>query len=189
MPLLLMLSRLTRVPLGLQGPVDIRQELKLRKEIRLASPFAQCTRALALYLVDDSRRSPDGEVHFLTPLLFASIPASSGDHERERSRSPRRLARGDRGRRGKDKSKGSYSCGKGYAGNQKGEGKGWHAVTPDGRKICFNFNKRSGCPGHCGFVHVCRGCFGNRPWTSGKQRRWEVQRCSASGGPMTIWSE
>ena len=104
------------------------------------------------------------EVHFLTPLLFASIPASSGDHERERSRSPRRLARGDRGRRGKDKSKGSFSSGKGYAGNQKGEGKGWHAVTPDGRKICFNFNKRSGCPGHCGFVHVCRGCFGNRPF-------------------------
>ena len=93
------------------------------------------------------------EVHFLAPLWFASVPASSSNHGPERSRSPRRLARGDRGKRGKSKGKGKGS-GKWNAGNQKGEGKGLHAETPDGRMICFDFDKRSGCPGHCGFVHV-----------------------------------
>ena len=101
------------------------------------------------------------EVHFLTPLLLASVTASSSDHAPERSRSPRRSAKGDRWKRGKSKGKGT---GKWIAGNQKGEGKGWHAEKPDGKKICVNFHKRSGCPGHCGFVHVCRGCFGNKPF-------------------------
>ena len=42
-PLLLMLSRLTRVPVGLQELVEVCQELKLRGEVRLARTLAQCT--------------------------------------------------------------------------------------------------------------------------------------------------
>lgn len=36
--------------------------------------------------------------------------------------------------------------------------------TPDGRAICFMFNKPGGrCDGPCRFVHVCQRCFGNHP--------------------------
>jgi hypothetical protein len=32
--------------------------------------------------------------------------------------------------------------------------------TPDGKGICFNFNKVEGCPNSkCNYMHVCGGCF------------------------------
>ena len=64
------------------------------------------------------------EVHFLTPLLIASVPASSSDHGPERSRSPRRLARGDRGKRGKrGKSKRQKAAANGMQETKRARGK------------------------------------------------------------------
>lgn len=49
----------------------------------------------------------------------------------------------------------------------KGKGKGkWErqwgkaAKAPDGRRICFAFNKSSGCDkASCAFAHICQRCF------------------------------
>jgi hypothetical protein len=54
-------------------------------------------------------------------------------------------------------------------GDKKGKGKGkgdkgdkgkrfQNTRTPDGRMICFAFNKQSGCRGSCGMVHCCTTC-------------------------------
>lgn len=63
-------------------------------------------------------------------------------------------------------------------GSGKGKGKwdrqwGKSAATPDGRKICFNFNKAGGChKKHCDFAHACQRCFGKHSF----------QNCKFKGG-------
>jgi hypothetical protein len=48
-------------------------------------------------------------------------------------------------------------------------------VTPDGRKLCFAFNRASeGCEGGCGFGHTCRLCFGQHP----------AHKCGQDGPPV-----
>ena len=58
---------------------------------------------------------------------------------------------------------------------QKGKGKGKGGVkrppgncpreTPDGKRICFGFNRKEGACARtkCGFLHVCGKCFKDHP--------------------------
>lgn len=58
--------------------------------------------------------------------------------------------------------KGASSKKRGSRAGKGGSNKTVHSKTPDGRNICFAWNKdERSCPGTCKFVHVCRMCFGN----------------------------
>ena len=52
-------------------------------------------------------------------------------------------------------------------GKQKNPGKPHilgHKKTPDGREICFAYNRAGeGCAGKCGRVHVCTTCLAPHP--------------------------
>ena len=97
------------------------------------------------------------EVHFLTPLLFASIPQALVTTNARGRDHPEDWPEETAGDAGKTKAKAVTPAARVMQETRRARRK---VGMP--RKICFNFNKRSGCPGHCGFVHVCRGCFGNR---------------------------
>jgi hypothetical protein len=65
------------------------------------------------------------------------------------------------GKKGKGAGKGGGKKGGGKKGKQdrgKTAARG-HSLTPDGRQICFLFNRPEGCGGQCGRVHVCQGCM------------------------------
>ena len=108
-------------------------------------------------------------LYFLSPLLLRTRvpkvprPDAPDDPPRLGKRARRAAAlaaRGGKGGKGgKGDRKGSGKGGKG------GDGKGGDLVskTPDGRNICFSFNKPAGCPrgASCEMLHVCRkrGCY------------------------------
>jgi hypothetical protein len=46
-----------------------------------------------------------------------------------------------------------------------------NATTPDGREKCFRYNKKTGCPGNCGRVHVCLMCNEPHPKTECPSQR------------------
>ena len=57
----------------------------------------------------------------------------------------------------KGKGKSKHKKGKGKS---KGRGSSLHAVTPDGRQLCFAWNNpQEGCKGGCNRVHACRICL------------------------------
>ena len=61
-------------------------------------------------------------------------------------------------------------------GKQKGKGKGKAqgnrrlSATPDNKRICFKYNS-GGCPGNCGYLHVCQLCFSNHSRKDCPKRR------------------
>ena len=79
------------------------------------------------------------------------------------------------------KNNGNNGNNKGGKGKGKGKGKGGKgkgsckARTPDGKEICFAFNRKGAwCPGNCGREHVCGVCFRpNKP----------MHNCNHSSGP------
>ena len=131
------------------------------------------------------------EVHFLTPLLFASVPASSSDHGPLRSRSPRRIGqRRPRETREKQRQRQrQMEC-------RKPEGRGERLACRDARweEDLLQFQQAFWLSWSLWFCSclprlLWEQAFLQVLWASGRQRRWEDQGCSASGGPMTLWSE
>ena len=44
--------------------------------------------------------------------------------------------------------------------------------TPEGKPICFKYNKKSGCKNkNCRFAHVCQKCFGKHSFTACRLRQ------------------
>lgn len=72
--------------------------------------------------------------------------------------------------KGKGKTKGGRMQGKGSKPTSK---KKWLSYTPDGRQICYNFNKPKGChDASCERVHICQvpSCGGNHAASSCPKR-------------------
>ena len=69
---------------------------------------------------------------------------------------PQQQQKGQKGK-GKGKDKGKKGKGKGGKGPPPD---GCAARTPDGRGVCYSFNRPSGCQvPNCGYAHVCGVCF------------------------------
>ena len=113
---------------------------------------------LAAALIAARRNTELKERHFVTPAIM-NIALGANEEKSSSSRSgpyqvpwynaPGKGGSKGKNRKGKDKSKSKD---------------GVHAVTPDGRRICFAYNNpNERCRGSCGFVHCCRICFGKHP--------------------------
>ena len=111
-------------------------------------------------------------LHFMSPLLLRSRNKKRDDPPPPRDPNlPPRLTKKQR----REKALAAKGAGKGDGGKGgkgargKGGGKGdsdLASETPDGRKICYGYNKPSGCTRpNCDMVHVCRrrGCFAEHP--------------------------
>ena len=68
--------------------------------------------------------------------------------------------------------------GKGAKSKGKGKGRkgknGRLASTPDNKRICFRYNS-GGCPGNCGYVHVCQLCLGSHSRKECKKRKLDTK--------------
>ena len=135
-------------------------ELQLRKRMSRLVTYEGLTIGRALLAARQ-----DVEVKnrfFVTPLSFAAAtaqrePRQSGGYDRVRPPGPTRPSPW-----GAKSGKGTKN--KGGKDSKNNAPKDWHSETPDGRKICFAWNNRDEqCRGGCGFVHVCRRCFGDHP--------------------------
>ena len=99
------------------------------------------------------------ERYFSTPLAVSSASQAYKEPwgERSRAKDRQRPYGQPSGEKGKSKGKGKRKKGKGKA---KGRGSALHAVTPDGRQLCFAWNNpQEGCEGGCNRVHACRICL------------------------------
>ena len=68
----------------------------------------------------------------------------------------KKWGRKGKGRGGRKGGKG----GKDKGATKKGDGKGKHSRTPDGRAICYKHNNENEkCNGQCNMLHVCQRCF------------------------------
>ena len=104
------------------------------------------------------------QLYFIIPLTLSSTRSrgSGLSHERPVWQHP-----------GKGDSKGD---GKGP--NRKGGGKkdSKHGKIPVQKKVvkyCYKYNSNKGCPGGCGYDHLCQKCNGPHP----------RQKCTQKGGP------
>ena len=113
-------------------------------------------------------------LRFINPLsLIASTKRhhadAAGDHEQRWRQKSRKGDKGGKGTKGeKGKGKGEKGKGKG----SKGEGgktqtpENYASRTPDGRLICFKYNRADdSCNGKCNMLHVCqvKGCHDKHP--------------------------
>ena len=137
-------------------------ELQLRKRMSRLVTYEGLTIGRGLLMARQ-----DVEVknrYFVTPLSFAAAtaqrdPPPGGGYDRVRTPGPPRPGPWTPGR-----GSGKGTKNKGGKGSKNKTPKDWHSETPDGRKICFAWNNRDEkCRGGCGFVHVCRRCFGDHP--------------------------
>ena len=134
-------------------------EHQVRKRMTRLGAYENCSIGKGLLLARQ-----DMEIKsrfFTTPLSFAAVAAQQ---DNRRGSSSADKGRSDSSRPGPYSGRAARKKGgKGRPGKQ-GPSKDWHSETPDGRKICFAWNNRDEkCRGGCGFVHVCRRCFGDHP--------------------------
>ena len=94
-------------------------------------------------------------IHFTAPI------ALSRDHPSKYRRTEERKTKGPgKGKDAKGKGKGKKGKGKDNKGGK------FAGATPDGKKICFDYNSEKGCSKNpCSYLHVCRvmGCFSSHP--------------------------
>jgi hypothetical protein len=86
------------------------------------------------------------QLHFLVPLTLSSTSRSSHFAGQEVIHKDRGL-KGAKGG-GKDK------------GNGKGGDKTIKSIVKTTVRYCYKFNSSKGCPGGCGYDHVCQRCKG-----------------------------
>jgi hypothetical protein len=107
------------------------------------------------------------ERHFTTPLALDSVKFVAGSSQRMTAPpgnldepASKKLKALTNGTKGVDPA--GKGGGKGKTGKGKGKGKNKiNAKTPDGKYVCFNYNKAVGCSHGtaCKFQHVCGKCF------------------------------
>jgi hypothetical protein len=120
---------------------------------------------LAKALLDVCKDSELKELHFTSPLALCGAThkrAQSGPKAEKvwQDEDKYKKVKKDKGKKkGGGKNKGG---GKGKDRQDGGKGGGLTGNTPDGKRICFDFNNAMGCTkADCSYLHVCRvrGCF------------------------------
>ena len=117
------------------------------------------------------------EVNFTSPIALSGNKRKREPNE-ENADADIWKESGRSGKGKKDKGKGGKG-GKGKGGKGAGKNQGkvtrkkWLVITPDGRQICFAFNKPRGCSNaSCDRVHICQypGCGGAHSVTACPKR-------------------
>ena len=131
---------------------------------------------LAVALLEATASSELRELFFTSPLALLPRQAKRGGEPTEDPRwapKPRR-DKGQKGRRAK-----GHGKSKPLEPNQPGR-------TPDGRLVCFNYNRAGArCPGSCNMLHVClyKDCHDKHPaYQCPKHARAGVSDAAAGTG-------
>lgn len=178
---------------------DFKQKVSIPWQILLNYEFA--CRKLAFRLVKEEGQTLNEallnsikdaeckEVHFTSPIalsgskrLFVDNAKQGTEQWKDEPEPPAKKGRGANAGRGKGGGRGKgrgrgRNAGTGGTGGPVGR-KQYLSYTPDGRQICFSFNKDRGCQDpNCERVHICQmpGCGGAHPVTKCPKKKKAVK--------------
>ena len=149
----------SRVPHNTLWQTTLAYEHAIRKEACRSIMFEQLDLADAMQKARTNSSLRDR--FFITPLALALAafretsfrPSPSGPSKPSFAPYPTASRKGS--------GKGARTTGKGFKRRQ--HQLQWKSATPDGRKICFAYNRSKCHTQKCEFVHCCQVCFGPHP--------------------------